>query len=84
MNMDHTAHNGSSTPNTAGGKHRPWSAVLLMLGLIVAFFLLHGHGNLVVGSWPHLLLLACPLTHLSHGRGGHGRHTGRAPHPGQE
>ena len=41
--MDHTAHNGSSPPNTAGGKHRPWRAALLMVGLIVAFFVLREH-----------------------------------------
>ena len=84
MNMDHTAHNGSSTPNTAGGTHRPCSAALLMVGLIVAFFLLREHWNHVVGSWPYLLLLACPLMHLFHGHGGHGRHVGRGPQPGQE
>lgn len=84
MNMDHTAHNGTSTPSTAGGKPRPWGAALLMVGLIVAFFLLREHWNHVVGSWPYLLLLACPLMHLFHGHGGHGRHTGRGSQPGQE
>ena len=33
----------------------------------------------VLGSLPYLLLLACPLMHLLHGR--HGDHTGR---PGSE
>jgi hypothetical protein len=33
----------------------------------------------VAGSWPYLLLLACPLMHVFHGHGGHGGHHHHEP-----
>ncbi|MDO9286696.1 MAG: DUF2933 domain-containing protein [Aquabacterium sp.] len=45
-----------------------------MTALIVAFYLLREHWGHVAGYWPYLLLLACPVMHLFHGHGGHGRH----------
>lgn len=47
-------------------------AVLLMLALITAFYLLREHWEHVSGRWAYLLLLACPLIHLF-GHGGHRR-----------
>ena len=55
-----------------------------MVALIAGFYLLREHWNPVAGSWPYLLLLACPLMHLLHGHGGHGKHDGHSPQPGQE
>lgn len=45
---------------------------LIMLALVAAFYLLREHWAHVVGNWPYLLLLLCPLMHLF-GHGGHGR-----------
>lgn len=45
-----------------------------MTALIGVFFLLREHWGHVAGYWPYLLLLACPVMHLFHGRGGHGHH----------
>ena len=85
--MDHTSHEPHAVapvPATGGGRTRPWGAALLMVGLIAVFFLLREHWNHVAGSWPYLLLLACPLMHLFHGHGGHGPDAGHGPKPGQE
>ena len=43
-----------------------------MTALIGAFYLLREHWGHVAGSWPYLLLLACPVMHLFHRHGGHG------------
>jgi hypothetical protein len=48
---------------------RPWIAAL-MVGLIIAFYLLREHWGHAFGVLPYLLLLACPLLHLF-GHGGH-------------
>jgi hypothetical protein len=48
---------------------RPWIAAV-MLGLIIAFYLLREHWGHALGVLPYLLLLACPLLHLF-GHGGH-------------
>lgn len=45
-------------------------AVLLMLALIGAFYVLREHWEHVSGRWAYLLLLVCPLLHLF----GHGDH----------
>jgi hypothetical protein len=73
-----------STPESLQRKPRPWGAPLLMVALIAGFYLLREHWNHVAGSWPYLLLLACPLMHLFHGHGGHGKHGSHSPRPGQE
>lgn len=44
---------------------------------IALFFLLTEHRAHLYGVLPYLLLLACPLMHLLHGRGHHGH--GRGP-----
>nr|WP_137922113.1 DUF2933 domain-containing protein [Hydrogenophaga sp. 2FB] len=56
---------------------RPPGMVLLTVALIAGFFLLREHWGHVLGYWPYLLLLACPLMHLMHGNGhgGHGSHS---------
>ncbi len=43
---------------------------------VAGFFLFTEHRAHVLGVFPFLLLLACPLMHLfmHHGRGGHGQH----------
>ena len=61
---------------------RPAGMALATAALIAGFYLLREHWGHVMGFWPYLLLLACPLVHLmhGHGHGGHGRHpqaTGR-------
>ena len=50
---------------------RPMLIAGTMTALIGAFYLLREHWNHVAGSWPYLLLLACPVMHLFHGHGGH-------------
>ncbi|NMM26479.1 MAG: DUF2933 domain-containing protein [Glaciimonas sp.] len=47
--------------------------VLIMLALVAAFYVLREHWAHVVGNWPYLLLLLCPLMHFF-GHGGHGGH----------
>ncbi len=85
--MDHSAPPPSTSPvhtqrpvvndsqESAAVRKPPWRAALLMVGLIGAFFLLREHWSHVLGVWPYLLLLACPLMHLFHGHGGHGHHS---------
>jgi hypothetical protein len=74
-NMDHTAHHESSAPKGAAPWRRPWGAALLMVVLTAAFFVLREHWGHFAGSWPYLLLLACPVMHLFHRHGGHGPRT---------
>ena len=55
---------------------RPAGMALATAALIAGFYMLREHWGHVLGYWPYLLLLACPLMHLmhGHGHGGHGRH----------
>lgn len=55
---------------------RPAGMALATAALIAGFYMLREHWGHVLGFWPYLLLLACPLIHLmhGHGHGGHGRH----------
>lgn len=82
--MDHAANHDASTHGSPHRRPRAWSAALLMVALIAGFYLLREHWNHVAGSWPYLLLLACPLMHLFHGHGGHGKHASHSRQPGQE
>ncbi len=61
---------------------RPGGMALATAALIAGFYLLREHWGHVLGYWPYLPLLACPLMHLMHrhGHGGHGRHQ---PAPGR-
>jgi len=63
-------HEGDGKPST-GGKY-----VLIGFALIAGYFLITEHQAHVFSALPYLLLLACPLLHLFHGRGGHGGHGG--------
>jgi len=49
---------------------------------IAAFFLITEHGAHLLGWWPLLIILACPLFHIF-GHGGHSGHDhgGEAPPP---
>ena len=67
MNHDHEG-NGKSS---AAGKY-----VLIGFAVIAGYFLITEHQAHVFSALPYLLLLACPLLHLFHGRGGHGGHGG--------
>jgi hypothetical protein len=58
----------------------PTGMALVTTALIAGFYLLREHWGHVLGLWPYLILLACPLMHLMHGHGGHG-HGG---HPGHQ
>ena len=85
--MDQAANHDALTPESpqsSDRKPRAWGAAVLMLALIAGFYLLREHWNHVAGSWPYLLLLACPLMHLFHGYGGHGKHDSHSRQPGQE
>ncbi len=66
--------------DTSGAKppagRKPVTIALLMILLIITFYLVREHWGHVAGLWPYLLLLACPLMHLFHGRGGHAGHPG--------
>jgi len=55
---------------------RPAGMALVTVALIAGFYLLREHWGHVLGYWPYLLLLACPLMRLMHGNGhgGHGSH----------
>lgn len=55
---------------------RPAGMAVATAALIAGFYLLREHWGHVLGYWPYLLLLACPLMHLMHGHG-HGEHARR-------
>lgn len=63
-------------PHVPSFWRRPAGMALATAALIAGFYLLREHWGHVLGFWPYLLLLACPLMHLmhGHGHGGHGRH----------
>ena len=82
--MDHAANHDASTPESPHRRPRAWGAALLMVALIAGFYLLREHWNHVAGSWPYLLLLACPLMHLFQVHGGHGKHDSPSRQPGKD
>ena len=53
---------------------RPVGMAVATVVLIVTFSLLREHWGHVLGYWPYIVLMACPLLHLMHGHGGHVRH----------
>jgi hypothetical protein len=57
-------------------QRRPLEIATVMFVLIGSFYLLREHWGHVVGYWPYLLLLACPVMHLFHGHGNHGGQAG--------
>lgn len=60
---------------------RPAGMAVATAALVAGFYLLREHWSHVLGYWPYLLLLACPLMHLMHGHGGHGGHEHRRQEP---
>jgi hypothetical protein len=68
--MNHSI-DDNGAPRTPQNR-KPLTVALLMVALIVVFYLLREHWGHVAGLWPYLLLLACPVMHLFHGRGAHG------------
>ena len=62
-----------STGNRAAWRS-PAMVASAMLIQIIAFYVLREHWSHVVGAWPYLLLLLCPLMHvfMHRGHGGHG------------
>ena len=70
---DPSSHHSAPAPT-----RRPVVVAAVMTALIGAFYLLREHWAHVAGSWPYLLLLACPVMHLFHGHGGHRHHGGDA------
>ena len=70
MNQD------DNEPHVHSFWRRPAGMALATAALIAGFYMLREHWGHVLGYWPYLLLLACPLMHLmhGHGHGGHGRH----------
>jgi hypothetical protein len=59
--------------------NRPLTIALASFAIIAVFYLLREHWGHALGVLPYLLLLACPLLHLFHGHGGHGRHRDEQP-----
>lgn len=74
MSTTHQDHRLASHGST--GLSKPLQTGLLMVALVGGFYLLREHWNHVAGNWLYLLLLACPLMHMFHGHGGHGRRHG--------
>ncbi|MBS3995992.1 MAG: DUF2933 domain-containing protein [Hydrogenophaga sp.] len=69
----------ASRPDNAHGPpawRRPASLAWTAAALIAVFYLLREHGGHVLGWWPYLLLVLCPLMHLLHGHGQHASHHG--------
>lgn len=66
------SHGGGQTPPSFF--REPLSIAIGMVVVIGVFYLLREHWYHIVGYWPYLLLLLCPLMHLFMGHGGHGGH----------
>lgn len=63
-----------SRQHEANGADRAGRWVFWGFVLVAGFFLVTEHRAHLFGALPYLLLLACPLMHLFHGRGGHHHH----------
>ncbi|HKQ29805.1 MAG TPA: DUF2933 domain-containing protein [Burkholderiales bacterium] len=50
----------------------PMGLALISLVVVVAFYLINEHWAHVLGVWPYLVLVLCPLLHLF-GHGGPGK-----------
>ena len=70
--MNHGHSQDSSEPK--GFWSSRYAIGLLVMGAVVAYFLLTEHRAHFFGALPFLLLLACPLMHvfMHRGHGGHG------------
>lgn len=64
-----------STGNESSNWRRSQAGWLLLgVAAITLFFLWEEHKARLLGALPYLLLLACPLMHLFHGRHGGNHH----------
>jgi hypothetical protein len=72
--MDHAHPDDDPTPRR--GK---W--VLIGFLLVAGFFLFTEHRAHLLGAFPYLFILACPLMHLFHHGHGHGHHGKSTPGP---
>lgn len=75
--MDHTHQHDDTDPTPRRGK---W--VLIGFLLIAGFFLFTEHRAHLLGLFPFLLFLVCPLMHLLHHGHGHGHHNNNISAPG--
>ncbi len=71
-----------NSPRDTDERHTPiWRRPLALAwaaaAVIAAFYLRREHWGHVLGGWPYLVLLLCPLMHLFHGHGKHRSHHGR-------
>ncbi len=75
---DHS-HQDTSSPQGSFWTSRTFFFFVTFLAISL-FLLLSEHRAHVLGAWPFLLLLACPLMHIfmHRGHGGHGSHDGSA------
>lgn len=55
---------------------RPLTLAWVTAAAIAVFYLLREHWGHLLGWWPYLVLLLCPLMHLFHGHGGDHSHHG--------
>jgi hypothetical protein len=61
---------GETTPRWRRPMTLAWAAAVV----IAVFYLLREHWGHLLGVWPYLLLMLCPLMHLLHGHGQHRDH----------
>lgn len=75
LHSNHSEPSEKPTPfwKSSGG------VALIMVGLVVAFYLIREHWTHLGQTWPYLLLFLCPLMHLMHGGHGHGGHSHSSP-----
>lgn len=71
MEVNHGMHDSHGAPGQRRGYSGRMRWALIGSLAIAAFFLFTEHRAHVVSFLPFLLLAACPLMHLFHGRGGH-------------
>lgn len=69
-----TQDRGSSGAHEASRWKSPGMIAGGMLVVIAAFYALREHWNHVLGAWPYLLLLLCPLMHVFMHRSHDGHH----------
>jgi len=68
--MQHSAESSGSSPACRPSVWRSPTVVASgMLILVIVFYVLREHWSHVVGAWPYLLLLLCPLMHVFMHRG---------------
>jgi hypothetical protein len=74
-------HDHFDPASKAGGSFFTSRSGLVLIGflLIAGFFLFTEHRAHLLGYWPFLLLLLCPLLHMFHGGHGHGGHDAQTP-----